>query len=579
MYTLAETASELALILYRDKGSGYGQRRRAVCLRLRPAPFLYHFPVELFIHAEKTVAGRPADGTLENALQKQDRHFRFAYTSRLLLRAEGCAAVLSIVLAAACTLAAGQSSKPAPQSTLELSSSDARLVEAFDWAKQQAMAYVFDGDPVGPWYEASLPGRRAFCMRDTAHQAAGAAALGLSAYTHNMLHRFAENIAESRDWCSYWEINDRNLPAPVDYQNDKVFWYNLPANFDVLDACYRMYLWTGDRSYIEDPVFLNFYDRTVTDYVSRWDLNVHRIMTRKNTASPPPFFRGDPSYEESRRDMELGVDLLAAQYAGYRSYAAIQAIRGKRGDAATYLQSASEVKALVNSQWWNGPESYFYSYLDDTRKFQGRGGADLLYRNVAEDGPHTKSALHALIDKAHTEPTSAVEPKSHYAEILYHFGDAEDAYAQILDLTHTGRERREYPEVSYSVIGALVNGMMGINVKTGGTTEDVIHGSRFDAVVETLPQLTAKTSWVELRNLPVLGGSITVKEDGHSTAFTNHGKNALVWRAAFSGSYATLVVNGKSQAAQTETRSLDHVVSWVRVPVAAGASAKVETPR
>lgn len=35
----------------------------------------------------------------------------------------------------------------------------------FDWAKNQSLAYAFDDDPVGLWYEASLPGREAFCMR------------------------------------------------------------------------------------------------------------------------------------------------------------------------------------------------------------------------------------------------------------------------------------------------------------------------------------------------------------------------------------------------------------------------------
>lgn len=130
-------------------------------------------------------------------------------------------------------------------------------MQSFEWAKSQAMAYVFSGDPVGLWYEAALPGREAFCMRDVSHQSMGAHALGLAAYTHNMLHLFAKNISESKNWCSYWEIDRNNRPAPVDYQSDAAFWYNLPANFDVLDSSYRMYLWTGDLSYIEDPVFVN----------------------------------------------------------------------------------------------------------------------------------------------------------------------------------------------------------------------------------------------------------------------------------------------------------------------------------
>jgi hypothetical protein len=441
------------------------------------------------------------------------------------------------------------------------------------------MAYVFDGDPVGPWYEAALPGRRAFCMRDVSHQVAGAQALGLSKYTHNMLRRFAENISASKDWCSYWEINYLNRPAPIDYKNDTEFWYNLPANFDVLDACYRMFLWTGDRGYIEDPVFLNFYDHTVTDYVRQWDLGVDRIMARRNPVQAPPFFRGDPSYEESRRDMVLGVDMLATQYAGYRSYAAIQAIRGDEGAAQMYLRNASDLKGLINTTWWNPAAGYFFAFLDKDHQFQGRAGADLLYRDVAEDGPKAQGALDTLLKRMRDEPASEVEPESHYAEILYRYEEPEAAYAEILDLTRPGRERQEYPEVSYSVIGAIVNGLMGINVEPDVPIEDVAQGKRFETVVRTLPQLTAKTTWAELRNLPIGEGAITVRHYGERrTILINHEKTNLNWEAAFPGSFATLVVNGKSANAHTEFRHLGHAVTWVRIKVKPGNSARVEIP-
>jgi len=114
-------------------------------------------------------------------------------------------------------------------------SSDVDLNKMFEWAKKQALAYAFKDDPVGLWYEAALPGREAFCMRDVSHQSMGAHVLGLELYTKNMLREFAKNISESKDWCSYWEINRYGLPARVDYSNEDAFWYNLPANFDVLD--------------------------------------------------------------------------------------------------------------------------------------------------------------------------------------------------------------------------------------------------------------------------------------------------------------------------------------------------------
>ena len=116
-------------------------------------------------------------------------------------------------------------------------------------------------------------------------------------------------------------------------------------------------------------------------------------------------------------------------------------------------------------KWWNPNGEYFYAFLDKNHQFQGRAGADLLYRDVVDDGPKTRGALEDLLNTMRSEPESEVEPESHYAEILYRYGDPDAAYAEIMDLTRPGRERQEYPEVSYSVVGAIVNGLMGVNVE------------------------------------------------------------------------------------------------------------------
>ena len=48
------------------------------------------------------------------------------------------------------------------KSELELRSSDTELVDTFNWARSQAMAYAFDDGPVGLWYGAAEPGREGF---------------------------------------------------------------------------------------------------------------------------------------------------------------------------------------------------------------------------------------------------------------------------------------------------------------------------------------------------------------------------------------------------------------------------------
>jgi len=462
------------------------------------------------------------------------------------------------------------------KSGIDLVSNDQQLTNAFRWAKKQALGYVFDGDPVGPWYEAALPGREAFCMRDTAHQADGAQALGLGRWNHNMLRRFAEKIAESRDWCSYWEIDKLNRPAPVDYKSDKQFWYNLPANYDVLDACYRMFLWTGDRRYIDDPVFLNFYDRTIHEYTERWSLSPQRIMERTSNIEEPPFFRGDPTYEESSRDNLIGIDLLATQYAAFRDYAAIQSLRGESRASQEALRTAEEIRTLINTRWWNASEEYFYAFYTKQHKFTGRAGADVLYHDAADRGPKTASALETLLATIRTEPSDAVEAKSHYAEILYRYGKIDAAYRQILDLSREGRVRREYPEVSYSIIGALVTGLMGISVEPEPPVL-ARSAAAFAPVVVTRPSLNSANDWVELRNVPLFDGSVSIRHQGNNqTFFTNHGKARLRWKPEFSGSFQSLRIYGKPTHAGIASSLSGPILAGAPITVAPGSTLRVD---
>ena len=459
------------------------------------------------------------------------------------------------------------------QSRLELSSSDARLVEGFERAKRQAMAYVFDEDPVGPWYEAAEPGREAFCMRDVAHQSAGGHALGLARHNANMLRRFAENISDARDWCSLWEIDRFNRPAPVDYQNDALFWYNLPANFDVLDACYRMYLWSGDLRYVNDPVFLNFYARTVADYVERWGLGLDQVMKRPrllNVRGIPgsrkfQSARGIPGYDEGDHDYTLGGDVLAAQYAAYMAYARIQEIRGNAELGRTYLKKAADVKSLVNGAWWNDKEQSFFLRVNKDHQLEGRGGGELLYWGVVDDGPKLQSAL------------SSGRPP--YLEVAYRYGDPDAARERLLDAMTPGRSRMEYPEVPYSIIGTVVTGTMGINVESASALLSSVEGHWVETSIQTLSGLGKNIAWAELRNLPIRANEVTVRhEGGRKTVFTNQSGPALVWVARFPGSHDNLLVNGRSMKARIEKAPLSRTSSWVRVTVGGGGTVTVETP-
>ncbi len=362
----------------------------------------------------------------------------------------------------------GFKSATRPESRLELETPDAKLAAAFAWAKGQALDYVFPaavhGDPVGDWYEAALPSRFAFCMRDVSHQATGAHVLGLAAFNRNMLGKFARAIAPSRDFCSYWEIDKWDRPAPVDYKSDKDFWYNLTANFDVLDACWRQYLWTGDPAYVMDPAFLEFYRLTIKDYIEAWDKDGDGIPEHR----PEYGYRGLGGYDEgpfSDRGL-YGSDLIAAMARAFESYAGILRVRGDPGveqpEAEDLFCRAATLRAMYDPGWWSEEKG---KYADG----RVQGGAlvfqDLIWNGVfplyfgfVPAGPRRDATLRRIID---AKP-EGIEIESYLPEILYRYGQDDAAYTRILALTDPAKERREYPEVPFAVVGAIATGLMGV---------------------------------------------------------------------------------------------------------------------
>jgi hypothetical protein len=471
---------------------------------------------------------------------------------------------------------------------LVLKTSDQRLAAAFDWARRQAEAYAFTGDRVGDWYEAALPRREAFCIRDTAHQALGAHMLGMAAYTRNMLRKFAENISDSKDWCSYWEIDRYNRPVPVDYRDDAHFWYNLPANFDVLDACYRMYVWSGDPAYLTDPVFLNFYKRTVHDYVDRWDLRLDRIMNRPRIMNVRGHFdpddrfqtnRGIPSYEEGDPNFVVAIDQIAAEYAGYLAYARLQQLMGNEEEAARFFQRAEDVKSFLNRVWWDSAAGEYYLHIGLDHKLAGHGwNSSVLYYGAAENGPKSRAVVNGILRAISGNRAIGIEEQSHLPEILYRYGKPDDAFNQILDLTREGKYRREYPEDSYSVIGAMVTGLMGIEIAAAAPEQALHQYNYVDRTITTLPRLPQRTEWAEVQHVPVRANEISVRHDGlKKTRLLNASGPSLLWRACFPGSFPVLIVDGNSMQAARKSAPGGEM-SCVTTAVGAGDAITVQVP-
>ncbi|NQX53910.1 hypothetical protein HQN86_09815 [Pedobacter panaciterrae] len=415
-------------------------------------------------------------------------------------------------------------------------SSDAALQTAFARAKEMALSYKGKpGDPVGPWYESALPPRAAFCMRDVSHQSIGGEILGLNKENKNMLRLFVNNISDAKDWCSYWEINHLGKPAVEDYRNDKEFWYNLNANFDVLTTNWKLYLWTGDEEYIKGAAFENFHKKSVTSFIDRWVLQADSLLSRPTHPNAPVPFnnedsfhrcRGLPSYSEGVPNIKMGVDLVGAIYRGLMSYASILDVKGKREEAKLYREKAAAYQKSIDDLWWNESASLYNTYYSTDHKFGMEEGATfLLWFDALKEGDRKEKTIQHLLSRDWN-----VENLSYFPLIMYQNGQADKAYNYMLHLTNPETKRREYPEVSYGVIKGFVEGLMGLEADACSSQLTTLYRGKSDVTSE-------------LKDVPVLKTLITVRHEGNKkSVLTNAGKKKILWQPKFLNDKGEVIV-------------------------------------
>ena len=444
------------------------------------------------------------------------------------------------------------------QPRLSLHSSDRDIETGFELLKDEALRWVFEGYPVGDYYEAALPGRDAFCMRDVSHQCMGAQALGLGRHNHNMLKKFASGISEERDFCSFWEIDRWDRPCPVDYRDDSDFWYNLPANFDVMDAIYRMWRWSGDGRYLNDGEFQRFCALTAEQYVARWDRDGDGLPDRV----PQEGRRGIASYDEgdtSVHRLKVGSDLVLIMARGYISYSELCRVRGLKEYARIYRRRGESLLKDIRQRWLDPARGLAFGMdLDGGMVFPGRDPwreKELIYRGVA-----TSEEAAPILDMLEADPgrDQILELFSHIPESLWRYGREDAALRAMRIAMDKTLPRREYPEASFAAIGALVAGMMGVD-------PDAERGA-----VKTQSGLGG-LEWVTMNHISVLDGHITVEHEGHEkTCLISECPRPIIWRAQFAGDRKIFIGGSPAKVESCVDPRSGRKICWAETAVAPG---------
>lgn len=403
-----------------------------------------------------------------------------------------------------------------PEHAVAFDSSDDVMKRSFEWAKAQAYGYVREGHSGGDAYEATLPGRNSFCMRDVSHQCIGAHFLGLDPHNRNMMRRFAEHISESKDWCTFWEITYDNEPCPADYVSDSDFWYNLPSGFDVVTSCGKLFDLTGDPGYLTDEDMLRFHTLTLTKYADRWDRDGDGIVDRRDSDG----HRGIASYDESNQvGYRTAADTVALESAAFREGARIMRMTGNSDLAEAFTEKAEKIAENYRTNWWNDELRCY-----NTQMYEN--GTTGMYFTVIHEAFPVEYGLITDIAKLRShmrylvenEYKLNIEERCYLPAIFWKNGEPEAADRLLKLLSSEGFPRREYPEVSFSVVDAVVTGYMGLCAKA--ETRTVMTESR-----------VPDGQWAEITDTPLWNGCIGLRHDGRNTSrLTNRTGASLVWK-------------------------------------------------
>lgn len=442
---------------------------------------------------------------------------------------------------------------------LAFSSGNADLVADFAWARQQALAWVQTGrDPSYiPSYWAGLTNRPAFYSRDLCHQMLGAHLLGLDAENLSMLRTFAASATEPRLWYPLWAFEFDGSIYAVDYRSDTNFVREIPAVFELTQKGVEQYRWTGDRTYIDDPTLWTYYTNSVNAFVTAHDDNRNGVADEDGTGR---IFQGVASYNENREQLVEAGDGIGSQYQALLAYAQAQAARRDHRGAAATARRAAALRAHFVANWWSEQAGRYIRAFDVTGAAKTDFGKEnswfMPMKQITPPGPRTEAYLDFIDASVTALPPFNIEAYTYLPETFFQWGRVEQGWKW---LRYVADSRSTYPEVSYTVIGNIAEGLLGIRANAPA------------AALSTVPNLPAAVPWLELDHIPLGRHDIAVRHDGPaSSTLTHHaGPRPLVWTARFRGRHRWARVAGHRRPVAVRTH-LGQPVSEVRVLVPAG---------
>jgi hypothetical protein len=470
-----------------------------------------------------------------------------------------------------------------PSSTLTLDSPNTTLNDGFTWARNRALGRVFyPGNPSlgheGEWWRLSdsthttlTPGywgayndRESFYNRDISHQTDGAHLLGLDNENLNMLKLFAGSAAlPGQNYWPLWAFSSYGLM----YYIDQTGFRELPSPFDIMQKCYKQYLWTGNSDWINDPSLNAYYNTTtgqfLTDHNVVWNdlnpLNEQPVVQKKSNNS-----EFSATYWEDSNDLLIRAgDSVGCEYQALLAYAGILKAKGDTSGETLWRNRAQRLKDYFEANWYDSSTGRYIRGFTSSGSFKSNWGHENSFfiplEGLGDYGSRTDNYL-SFIDA--NDDNLGIEATTYLPEVYYKYNKSSSGWNWLSKIL---TDKNSYPEVSFTAISNIIEGMMGVQPDAPNNK------------VATVSRLTNDVPWVEVNHVKVGGNDLKIRHDGlTSTTLTNNSGGTLTWEAQFYGTPSTIYVNGVEQTVQTKSL-FGKNISYVTVAVSSGTQITAST--
>ncbi|KIF03507.1 hypothetical protein PL81_23850 [Streptomyces sp. RSD-27] len=458
---------------------------------------------------------------------------------------------------------------PAAPADPRVSSSDPKIVEMFDWAKRKANSWVqlpgTEGPlnvdennragtgtgAYGPSYWAGYAHRSGYYSRDAAHQLAGAGVLGLYAENRAMLRSFAASATAEQKYYPVWALNfDDRSPLAIDYRGPSLFVREVPATFELVQKAEEAYRWSGDRSYLTDPVLWDFYRHATGEFVDLHDGLKDNGPVKVAEGTGRGIFQGTASYnEQGDEPLAEAGDGIAAQYRAYTAVAALARAKGDRALAAAYDTRARDLKTYFNTVWSGSGSGadMVRGWTTDGRPLTGWGKENSWFmpmKQIIDPGPRREAYLDYIDREASGEGRpDNIEALTYLPDTFFTNNRPDIAWKWMKqvydrkDLQHVNAAQGangDYPEVSFTLLGQTVEGLLGVTPDAPARR------------LTTRSGLPAGMDWLKIDDLRVGRSGFSLRHDGDraSTLTNTSGTDRWTWEARFRGTWSSLRVDG-----------------------------------